>query len=202
MSFSGFKFPPSALLRTQFPVIYQTARMTDTTGVSYHPSFSPGRRIHDCAPHQLYLVLLQYGLVLLDLGVWCLSEWVLAHMANLLNTLPPNIFDEKTDDAFDPAVVSVVAGGVIGCVVGGVFISALLFRFYTKRRPYPPPLTDSPILVQQVYQEALQKTYDPDGDIPTSSTIPRPRNEGPRGLLRNIIGIKLDNTMLISLSFE
>ncbi|KAF8339242.1 hypothetical protein F5887DRAFT_475765 [Amanita rubescens] len=48
----------------------------------------------------------------------------------------------------------------------------------------PPPLTDSPNPVQQVYQDALQKTYDPD-EIPTSSTIPRFRKEGPRGLLPN-----------------
>jgi len=53
----------------------------------------------------------------------------------------------------------------------------------TNTSAFPsPPLPDSPIPVQQAYQEALQKTYDPD-DIPTSSTIPRFRDEAPRGLL-------------------
>ncbi|KAF8339237.1 hypothetical protein F5887DRAFT_475615 [Amanita rubescens] len=47
-----------------------------------------------------------------------------------------------------------------------------------------PPLTNSPTPVQQVYQDALQKTHDPD-DIPTSSTFPRFRDEAPRGLLPN-----------------
>ncbi|KAF8313171.1 hypothetical protein F5887DRAFT_1237745 [Amanita rubescens] len=115
----------------------------------------------------------------------------------------PSSRSSKTD-------AGAIAGGAIGCVFGGALISALLFWLYKKRgasRPDfgtspqtsenkltdPPPSTelstvpsppsiDSPTPVQQVYQDALQKTYDPD-DIPTSSTMPRFRDEGPRGLL-------------------
>ncbi|KAF8329265.1 hypothetical protein F5887DRAFT_1082502 [Amanita rubescens] len=53
----------------------------------------------------------------------------------------------------------------------------------TPAIPLLPLLTRSPTPVQKVYEDALQKSYDPDGDIPTSSTCPQPRNEGPRGLL-------------------
>ncbi|KAF8328742.1 hypothetical protein F5887DRAFT_985365 [Amanita rubescens] len=125
-----------------------------------------------------------------------------------------------------------IAGIVIGCIIGGALISALLFWLYTNHRasrphpgtlpqtserrvadPHPltelsavpsphtpavpsapswtdtppislPPLADSLTPVQQVYQDALQKTYDSD-DIHTSSTTPRFRDEGPRGLLPN-----------------
>ncbi|KAF8339240.1 hypothetical protein F5887DRAFT_475785 [Amanita rubescens] len=123
----------------------------------------------------------------------------------LSTSISPSSRSSKTD-------ARAIIGGAIGCAFGGALILALCW-LYTKRGasrpdletspqtiehkitdpppstglspvPSPPPLTDSPTPEQQAYQDALQNTSDPD-DIPTSSTIPRFRKEGPRGLLPN-----------------
>ncbi len=90
----------------------------------------------------------------------------------------------------------------------------------TTTIPSPPPLTDSLTPAQQVYQDALQKTYVSiryrhltwDADISTVGSRRYPyilynptfqkRARTDCSPTQNIIGVKLDNTMLISLNSE
>ncbi|KAF8339239.1 hypothetical protein F5887DRAFT_475680 [Amanita rubescens] len=100
------------------------------------------------------------------------------------------------------AKAGAIAGGAIGCAIGGALILVLLFWLYKKCRTSPPDPGTSPQTSEHKIMDppsstgltpvpspppstnGLQQRNDPD-DIPTSSTIPRFRYEGPRGLLPN-----------------
>lgn len=144
------------------------------------------RSIHATGPftNNLSRVLLQYGLLLLDLGVCChrMCIWGVDR-SDLERHLGQDNGSASIDWGFNCSLTSSVDTPTVPSPPPWTDTPAV---------PSPPPLADPPIHVQPVYHDTLQRTYDMTWD---ADIYPTPETRTLAGYVlptRNTIGVKSD----------